>query len=523
MSQQNENKNKKVNIKLIAVDKPDMGIDRWSKVDVKGNIDGFSKDNVQGLKQSMKNNLQSFNPFSSTNSLGKSEPQQGAEPAAAGLGGSAESNSDSPKVTKSLVHLIQVAKPAVHPTATQHTGKHFDIVLGIDIHWTLAPFGIYPLPHPFIGIIFDVMDYIKFTIPVPSFVRKVFSGLPESIPMGGSIYVHGRHKATTTTSVMGVAIPFKHVSSLIPAYIIPSPVEAPHEGEVYYGSETVLGQGSKMSGDKPQQVLTCMGLPFGMTMLPAMPAKPKKNPLAYFAFYNNFASMYVQINTGNPVLVGGSFVPHVYTLGEMAMRFAGMFLMKKLSKALGKGAKVGLTKMNNSLLKKGPLSKFKMAQALSRKLCRLGFEPVNFVTGAMNFEWDDFEIGGNTPLSWKNAWLSDQLYDRNQMGTGVFNNYDLYIIPDHALEVAAWIHPDEYQPLPLPIPDLGTEEAYFRTQQVWQSRPDKQTWIIRKGLNTYTYKHFVHIDGEEVYKISHIDYHDGTHLDFAYTGRALLL
>ncbi len=98
-----------------------------------------------------------------------------------------------------------------------------------------------------------------------------------------------------------------------------------------------------MSGNQPQQVLTCMGFPFGMTMLPAMPNKPKKNPLAYFAFYNNFSSMYIQINTGGPVLVGGAFVPHVYTPGEMMMRLAGMFLMRSLTKGIGKG----LTKFNH--------------------------------------------------------------------------------------------------------------------------------------------------------------------------------
>lgn len=516
-------------IKRIKVEKPDMD-PNFSYRGVSADTN-FSTDKRTGFKQAMKNNIESFNPFSDVNS--PKIYKKADDPGNSSGGGKVSAVSAAPD---SKVKLIKVSKPSVNPTAIQHTSKHFDIVLGIDIHWTQIPpppsFMILPLPlpHPFVGIVFDLMDYIRFELPIPAFVRKLKPDLPESIPMGGSIFVHGRHKATTTTSVMGVLIPFKHITALIPVYFVVSPAEAPHEGEIYYGSETVIAQGSKLSGNQPQQVLTCMGLPFGQTMLPAMPDKPKKNPLAYFAFYNNFASMYVQINTGGPVLIGGPFVPHVYTLGEMAMRFAGMFLMSKLTKALGKGVgkagkgmKALLTNLNKNLLRKAPMNKFKLANALSKKLQKWGFDPVNFVTGALMFEWDDFEIGGNTPLVWKNALYSDQPYDKGMLGNGVFNNYDLYIIPDESYSVAAWVHPDEYQPMPLPAPEVGTEPEYFRTHQLWQSRPDDHTWIVQKGLDTYTYKRYAHPDGGDVFKIMHIAYKDGSRLDFTYRGGRLLL
>ncbi len=51
-----------------------------------------------------------------------------------------------------------IAKKAnVASTAVQHVAKHFDLVLGIDIHWTKLPMPPFPLPlpHPFIGFIFD--------------------------------------------------------------------------------------------------------------------------------------------------------------------------------------------------------------------------------------------------------------------------------------------------------------------------------------------------------------------------------
>ena len=504
------------NIKKIKVTKPDMSPDRsWS---VSADVTSFSTEKTtQGWKNGMKNNFNSLNPVSMVKSVVGGDNDQ---PQSSGGSGEETSITAENAAPKSKIKLIKVNTPAITPTAIQHTSKHFDIVLAIDIHWTLIPpppsFMLIPLPlpHPFIGIVFDVMDYIKFTIPIPQFIRNLKPDLPEGIPMGGSIYVHGRHKATTTTSVMGVVIPFKHVTSLIPVYMIPFPQEAPHEGEVYYGAQTVLAQGSKMSGNQPQQVLTCMGLPFGMTMLPAMPSKPKKNPLAYFAFYNNFSSLYIQINTGGPVLVGGAFVPHLYTPGEMLMRFAGMALMRGLTKGIGKG----VSKFNHLLQ-----GKFGKKNPVSKLLCKLGLEPVNFASGAMLFEWDDFEIEGGTPLEWTNTWYSDRPYTKGMLGNGIFNSHDLFIVPDEEDKVAAWAHPDELQPMPIPVPPVGEELTYYRSQKIWQYRPSDTIWIIRKGTDIYTYKRFHHITEGSIFKVIQIEYEDGTIREYDYQDRNIVL
>ncbi|GEJ43656.1 RHS repeat-associated core domain-containing protein [Chryseobacterium sp. ON_d1] len=516
----------KKTVKTIKVEKPDMNPDRSLKVNADVTSVSWDK-TTQGWKNGMKNNFDSLNPLSMAKSIAGGDS---AQPEKSGSGGGGDSAVTAEKAApESKVKLIKVNTPAMSSSAIQHTSKHFDIVLAIDIHWTLIPpppsFMLIPLPlpHPFIGIVFDIMDYITITIPIPQFARNLMPSLPESIPMGGSIYVHGRHKATTTTSVMGVLIPFRHITSLIPVYIIPFPQEAPHEGEVYYGSQTVLAQGSKMSGNQPQQVLTCMGFPFGMTMLPAMPNKPKKNPLAYFAFYNNFSSMYIQINTGGPVLVGGAFVPHVYTPGEMLMRLAGMFLMRSLTKKIGKLGANGLRKLNNSVLKKAPLNKFKFANALSRKLCHFGLEPVNFATGAMVFEWDDFVIQGSTPLAWRNIWHSDRPYDFGPLGNGVFNNHDLFIIPDEENKCAGWMHPDENIAMLIPVPEIGEGMTYFRDQKIWQYRPSSSIWVVRKGTDIYTYRRFHHPTEGTVYKVARIEYGDGTIREYEYEDRNIIL
>ncbi|WP_431609316.1 RHS repeat-associated core domain-containing protein [Chryseobacterium sp. 'Rf worker isolate 10'] len=517
--------NKKT-VKTIKVEKPNMNPDRSIKVNADVTSGSWDK-TTQGWKNGMKNNVDSLNPVSMAKSIAGGDS---AQPAKSSGGGGGDSAVTAEKATpESKVKLIKVNTPAMPSTAIQHTSKHFDIVLAIDIHWTLIPpppsFMLIPLPlpHPFIGIVFDIMDYITITIPIPQFARNLMPSLPESIPMGGSIYVHGRHKATTTTSVMGVVIPFRHITSLIPVYLIPFPQEAPHEGEVYYGSQTVLAQGSKMSGNQPQQVLTCMGFPFGMTMLPAMPDKPKKNPLAYFAFYNNFSSMYIQINTGGPVLVGGAFVPHVYTPGEMLMRLAGMFLMRSLTKKIGKLGANGLKKLNNSVLKKAPFNKFKFANALSKKLCHWGLEPVNFATGAMVFEWDDFEIQGSTSLKWRNIWHSDRPYDFGPLGNGVFNNHDLFILPEENNKFAGWMHPSENIAMLIPAPEIGEEMTYFRDHKIWQYRPSSSIWVIRKGTDIYTYKRFHHVTEGVIYKVIRIEYGDGTIREYEYEDRNIIL
>jgi YD repeat-containing protein len=403
-----------------------------------------------------------------------------------------------------------IAKPVMNNTAFQHASKHFDFVLGMDFHWTVTPLNWIPLPlpHPFVGVIFDVMDYIQFTITLPSFVEKI--GLPTSIPMGGSVMIFGRHKATTTTSVMGIAIPFQHLTGMFPVYLIVDKPMAPNEGEVYYGSTTVTVQGSEMSGNQPQHVLTCWSPPMGLTPLPTMPNKIKKNPLAYFAFYSRFLKMYVQINTGGPVLIGGTFMPHNYTIGEYLMRFAGMAIMRALTKALGKSLSKGLKTLNNKVLKN-----FKATNKLSAKLCKHGFEPVNFVTGEMSFEWEDFTLQGSTLLSCKHSWQS-QTPMPNMFGNGVFSNVDTGLLPDDDASFLVWKHPNELIPVHIPYMEVGEAPFYYRPQKIWIARTNKNTFTILHEQTTYTYTFFNDAAMGNMYRIQKIEHADGMQWQFTY-------
>ncbi|MGG5507998.1 DUF6531 domain-containing protein, partial [Myroides sp. C6-3] len=364
-------------------------------------------------------------------------------------------------------------------TGIQQASKHFDLVLGVDFHWTMIPFVPVPLPlpHPFVGIIFDPIDYLHFDIPIPSFFQS--EGGPTSIPMGGTVYVNEEHKATTTTSVMGIAVFGRHLTDL-PGYKIVNMPGSPHDGEVYFGSQTVFAQEAELSGDQAQHVLTCWCPPMGLTALPNAPMKLSKNPLRYFAFYNHRLSAYIQIPGGDPVLVGGTFIPHQYSASELLMRFAAMGLIK--------GAGGLLKTFNKRVLRKLLGSR----NPLSRALCFLGFDPINLVTGGLLFDWDDFEIGGNIPISWSNTYYSNYQLPMGSFGSKVFNCWDLMILPDLEQDAAAWINPQERITMSIPWVDVGAEETYYRPYKIRYYRPDENTWVLRQNQHTYYYQKMTH-------------------------------
>jgi uncharacterized Zn-binding protein involved in type VI secretion len=72
--------------------------------------------------------------------------------------------------------------------------KHFDIVIGIDVHIVQPPGTVppAPIPHPFVGIVFDPFDYIPFlgaTVFVNGLPRaqagSVGFPIPAHVPIGG--------------------------------------------------------------------------------------------------------------------------------------------------------------------------------------------------------------------------------------------------------------------------------------------------------------------------------------------------
>ncbi len=53
----------------------------------------------------------------------------------------------------------------------------------------------------------------------------------------------------------------------------------------------------------------------------------------------------------------------------------------------------------------------------------MGFEPVDLITGRVNYEYTDFELPGPIPLAWTRNWDSDSSYD-GPLGRGVQHSFD---------------------------------------------------------------------------------------------------
>ncbi len=374
--------------------------------------------------------------------------------------------------------------PSISP---QLAIKHFDLVMALDIHWLWI--GIYPvpIPYPFLGMIFDPMDYIHFTITIPA-IPLLGLNEPLSIPMGGSVKVNGRHKAGTTTSVFGLIPPLvNHIGPLV------MPPMGVNDGEVYFGSKSVLVQGVEMS-TLDCKSLTCWDPPFASMALPTNPRKGFRFPLA---LYNYPFSMNVIIPTGKPVMVGNIKVPHKYTPQEMLMRLAGMCAMKALGKALSKSF---------SLLKK-LAKKIANIEIRGKKIkCHFGKDPVNLVTGVVYYDGVDFELPGPIPVVWERNWYSDSEY-LGLMGYGTHCSYDLFLktsMEDDAIIVH--------------LPDgraaffnylLPNQELYNREEQLTLSFDGKKyTLTDHKAQLFYEYdKVFAYSDTFKVKQIYNIDGH----------------
>ncbi len=261
-----------------------------------------------------------------------------------------------------------------------------------------------------------------------------------------------------------------------------------------------------MGGDQPQHVLTCWSPPMGLMPLPTMPGKIKKNPLAYFAFYSRFLKIYVHLPSSRPVLIGGTFVPHNYTVAEYVMRFAGMALMRGITKGLSKSLK-GINHMLQGMF--GASNKF------SRALCHNGFEPVNFVTGEMSFEWEDFALTGSTTLKHGHSWQSQSSFP-SMFGKGVFSNLDLSLLVAEDKSFAIWKHPDELIPVHIPYIEVGEAPYYFREQKIFIERTAEKTWAILYQQTKFTYTHFKDASHYSSFRIVEIEHADGTNHKFEY-------
>jgi RHS repeat-associated protein len=332
--------------------------------------------------------------------------------------------------------------PSVAPMPA---AKHFDIVLGLDFHVLKIPWPVFPCPiTPFGALIFDPMDYLHFTIPaMPSFAKDGSFSF-QSAQMGGSVHVNGFYAAATTASLMGMPpfsppLPAKFAKALGKKFnplhlVIPKPLIwvsflAPHDGEVYYGSNTVkTSGGSTMLSTLMCNALSCWTIG---RFVPTMPT----------ALYLDLMTRVVAtIPHGKPVMIGGVKVPHQHSFADLLNALIMMGITKGGGKLLKKGLGKVVTKLNKSLSKKFPKLRPHLAK-IQPHICKHLGEPVDAANGYMTSLIQGFNLPGPIPFYWEANYYSDSKY-QGPMGKGMYHSYDYSLVIDEVEQVVAMTDPN---------------------------------------------------------------------------------
>src|SRR5688572_13804642 len=257
---------------------------------------------------------------------------------------------------------------------------HLKPVIGIDIHFVNMPFPFVPLPHPYIGLVIDPFDYIPF--------------------IGATVSVNNVPRGNTDTT--GLIITFIHIPFGAGFTLVPM---IGHDSQNFFGSKTVSIEGAPMSG-AGYILMTCNDIGLPLSFSPGKKFKPI--PSLYLP-----TSFCIPLQWGKPVMVGGPLVPH-FSLMSLLKAFAFGSFLKIFGKLGGKLLKA----LNNKVLKKIPGT-----QKLTNRLCKMGFEPVDLITGRVNYEYTDFELPGPIPITWTRTWDSDSTI-KGPLGHGVQLSYD---------------------------------------------------------------------------------------------------
>ncbi len=279
--------------------------------------------------------------------------------------------------------------------------KHFDPVLGIDIHiLVIPPAGPVPIPHPHISLIFDVIDYV----PILGATVKV-GGLPRS-----------------TAGTAGRPIP--HIPMGGP--FVKPPM---NEDEIFMGSLTVLADGGPLSYTALPS-LSCHDI--------GMFAPPRKKPKKSFGMVLP-TSVVLSIPLGMPVMVGGG-----PTIDMMGLAMMGGFAalggaFKKLRGAQKKSERIReISDAIHDRARKA-MDNLGVPPSVQNKvhkgICTVTGHPVDVASGKMFTDYIDFSLPGPLPLVWERTWYTTSVYD-GPLGHGWHHSYDVALCEeDNAVAV----------------------------------------------------------------------------------------
>jgi YD repeat-containing protein len=240
--------------------------------------------------------------------------------------------------------------------------KHFDPLVGIDVHIIQPPGPVppVPVPHPYTGMLMDPCDYA----PV----------------IGGTVKVGGLQRAQAGTG--GVSIP-KHIP--IGGVFVKPPAD---ESEMFMGSSTVAADGDAFS---------YLGLPALSCQCVGMPPIPRKKGSTPKTFV---LPTTVCLSIPLPVSVGGSPTVSLMALGMKAGLAALGALAKKVKKA----------------------RKAKKAKGANGAKCT-GADPVDIITGAVYDDVIDARAAAPRMFQWSRHYTTERAKERGVLGFGFRHGY----------------------------------------------------------------------------------------------------
>jgi RHS repeat-associated protein len=243
--------------------------------------------------------------------------------------------------------------------------KWFDPVIGIDIHIIQPPGPAppVPVPHPFIGIVFDPIG-LGVTVAISAAMSGLFGG-----PFKGPVFINGMPAAHTGTQVKGMPV---HVP-IGGTFIYPPS----NEGTIITGSKTVHFYGIS-AARLTSIVITC------------------NDPI------NLPTSVVLAIPMGWPVLIGGP--TSVDVLAAVLAAIRTQWISDQLHS----------------------LFKIKPGSWLSKTICFLTGHPVDVVTGRVLTDHVDCTLPGPIPFQFERNYYSASTY-QGPLGHGWHHSYDQFI------------------------------------------------------------------------------------------------
>lgn len=235
--------------------------------------------------------------------------------------------------------------------------KHFDPLVGIDVHIIQPPGPVppVPVPHPYTGMLMDPCDYAPF--------------------IGGTVKVGGLQRAQAGTG--GISIP-KHIP--IGGVFVKPPAD---ESEMFMGSSTVAADGDAFSYlGLPALSCQCIGMP---PVPRAKGSSPKSLVLPTT----------VCLSIPLPVSVGGSPTVSLMALGMKA----GMAALGALAKKVRKGRAAKKAKGHNG------------------GKCK-GGDPVDIVTGAVFDDVIDAQAAPPWSFTWSRHYTTARAREDGPLGHG---------------------------------------------------------------------------------------------------------